>query len=92
MKIPKIAETLVQASNQKDVEKFLSCFTENAVYADVGENETVEGKKAIGQNFKDMKYEVYTEPTHIDVAPDTITMTVKATGNFKGSPLNLNTK
>ncbi len=88
MKIPKIAENLIQASNEKDVEKYLSCFTENAVYEDVGENETVVGKKAIEKNFKEMKYEVHTEPTHIEETPSKITMKVKATGNFKGSPLS----
>lgn len=88
LKLLKIAETLIQASNEKDVAKYLSCFTENAVYADIGENETVVGKKAIGHNFTEMKYEVHAEPTHIEETPEKITMKVKATGNFEGSPLN----
>lgn len=88
MKLPKIAETLVQATNEKDVKKYLSCFTESAVYEDAGENETAVGKKAIEENFKEMKYEVYAEPTHVEETPDKITMRVRATGNFKGSPLN----
>jgi hypothetical protein len=87
-KLPKIAETLVQASNTRDVEMYLSCFTENAIYADVGENEKVVGKKAIEQNFKDMKYEVHSEPTHVEETSEKIIMFVKASGNFKGSPLN----
>lgn len=45
-------------------------------------------KKAIEENFKSWKFEVHTEPTHVEEAPDKITMRVKATGNFKGSPLN----
>ena len=88
LKLPKIAETLVQATNEKDVKKYLSCFAEDAVYADVGENETMVGIKAIEENFRGMKYELHTEPTHIEQTPDGITMKVKATGNFKGSPLN----
>ncbi|EMY70020.1 nuclear transport factor 2 family protein [Leptospira sp. 201903074] len=88
MKIPKIAETLIQASNERDVEMYLSCFTQNAIYADIGEKETVVGKKAIEKNFREMKYEVHTEPTHIEETSDKITMKVKATGNFKGSPLH----
>lgn len=88
MKLPKIAENLVQASNERDLEKYLSCFTENAVYSDVGENEVALGKKAIEKNFKEMRYEVYTEPLHIEETPTMITLKVKATGNFKGSPLN----
>ena len=88
MKLPKIAETLVQASNEKNVANYLSCFTDDAVYNDVGENQKVVGKKAIEQNFKHMKYEVHSEPTHIEEKPNQITMTVKASGNFKGSPLN----
>lgn len=88
IKLPKIAEALVQASNEKNIEKYLSCFTETATYADVGENETVVGKKAIEKNFRDMPYKVHAEPTHIEETPNKITMLVKATGNFKGSPLN----
>ena len=88
IKLPKIAENLVQASNDKDVAKYLSCFTESAVYADNGENETMVGKKEIEKNFKEMKYEVFAEPTYIEETPGKITMRVKATGNFKGSPLN----
>lgn len=88
LKLPKIAETLVQATNEKDVKKYLSCFAEHAVYSDVGENETMVGKKAIEKNFNEMKYEIHTEPTHIKETPETITMKVRATGNFKGSPLN----
>lgn len=88
VKLPKIAETLVQATNEKDVEKYLSCFAENAVYTDSGENETVAGKKAIEKNFREMKYELHTQPTHVEETADKITMMVKATGNFQGSPLN----
>lgn len=88
IKLPKIAETLLQATNDKDVKKYLSCFTEDAIYADVGENEAVAGKKAIEQNFREMKYEVYSEAFHVEEAPGKITMRVKATGNFQGSPLN----
>lgn len=51
-------------------------------------SDTMVGKKSIKQNFKDMKYEVHAEPTHIEETPDKITMQVTATGNFKGSPLN----
>lgn len=88
MKLPKIAETLVQATNEKDVEKYLSCFTADAIYVDVGEGEPMIGKKAIEENFRGWKFEVRTEPTYVEEVPDKITMRVKATGNFKGSPLN----
>ena len=88
LKLPKIAETLVQATNDKDVKMYLSCFADNAVYLDSGENETMVGKKAIEENFKGMKYELHTEPTHVEETADRITMKVKASGNFKGSPLN----
>lgn len=88
LKLPKIAETLLQATNEKDVTKYMSCFAENAVYEDVGENEKVVGRKAIEENFKAMKYEIHSVPTQIEETPDRITMRVKTTGNFKGSPLN----
>lgn len=88
MKVPKIAETLIQATNEKDVKKYLSCFAEDAVYADLGENETVVGKKAIEKNFVEMKYETHSEPFQVEEAPNKITMKVKTTGNFEGSPLN----
>ncbi len=88
VKLPKIAETLIQASNEKDVGKYLSCFSESAVYTDAGENETVAGKEAIEHNFREMKYDVHAEPFQVEENADTITVKVKASGNFQGSPLN----
>ena len=88
LKLPKIAEQLIQATNEKDVQKYISCFADNAVYEDVGENEKVVGKNAIEQNFKEMTYEMQSEPTHVEEGPERITVRVKTTGNFKGSPLN----
>lgn len=88
LKLPKIAEDLIQATNERDVKKYMSCFAENAVYEDVGEDEKVVGKKAIEENFRAMKYEIHSVPTHIEETPGRITMRVKATGNFEGSPLN----
>lgn len=87
MKLPQIAETLIEASNEKNVQKYISCFTETAIYADVGENETVVGKKSIEKNFNEMKYKVHSEPTYIEESFGKITIRVKSTGNFKGSPL-----
>ena len=43
---------------------------------------------AIEHKFKELKYEVHTVPTYIEETTDKITMKVKATGDFKGSPLN----
>ena len=88
LKLPKIAETLLQATNEKDVNKYMSCFAEGAIYSDVGESETVVGKSAIEKNFREMKYEIHSVPIDIEETPEKITMKVITSGNFEGSPLN----
>jgi hypothetical protein len=76
LKLPKIAEALVQASNDQNLEE----------YGDVGK--AVKGKKAIADWFTNKDYEYRMEPLEVEEAADKITVKTKVTGTFKGSPLN----
>jgi hypothetical protein len=86
LKLPKIAEALVQASNDQNLEEYLACFSEDASIGDVGK--AVKGKKAIADWFTNKDYEYRMEPLEVEEAADKITVKTKVTGTFKGSPLN----
>lgn len=86
LKLPQVAEALIKASNEQNLERYLACFSENASIGDVGE--AVKGKKAIADWFTNKDYEYQMEPIEAEEAPDKITVKTKVTGTFKGSPLN----
>lgn len=89
LKLPQLIETLVQATNESDVKKYLSCFSKSATILDEGE--TLIGHEAIGQWFTKVrkKYSFQTEPISIEETADKIVMIAKVEGSFPGSPVNL---
>ncbi|RYZ83197.1 MAG: nuclear transport factor 2 family protein [Proteobacteria bacterium] len=86
LKIPKIAEAMVTASNEHNLERYLDCFLENASIGDVGD--AIRGKKAIADWFENKDYEYQMEPIQVDASTDEITLKANVTGTFKGSPMN----
>ncbi len=86
LKVPRIAEAMVKASNEQDLKSYLACFSENASIGDVGE--AVTGKKAIADWFKNKDYEYRMEPIAVEESEEKITLNARVTGTFKGSPMN----
>ncbi len=87
-KFPKLIETYVQASNEKDADAYVSCFTDSATIEDDGDS--VKGHHAIGEWFNEVqeKYNSTTEPLSVKESSDELIMTAKVSGSFPGSPLN----
>lgn len=86
-KLSKLIETYVQASNEKNVKAYVSCFTKTATVSDDGE--TLSGHDAIGEWFaeNEKKYNSTTEPLSVKETADQIIMRAKVSGTFEGSPV-----
>ncbi len=91
-KLPKLLEKYVQASNENNVKKFVSCFASSASVHDEGELRT--GIDQISSWFVKTrrKYKFKTEPLHFEDHKDSAVLTARVTGDFPGSPINLSYK
>lgn len=89
MKIPKLIETYIHASNNSDLESFLSCFSNTSTVLDEGE--VLTGHKAIAKWFTKTrsKYQFKAEPVQIKEKDKEILLACKVSGNFPGSPVVL---
>lgn len=89
-KIPKIIEAYIKASNNSDIEAFISCFSNTATVLDEGE--TLSGHEAIKKWFAKTrsKYQFKAEPIEIEEKEQNISLACNVYGNFPGSPLILN--
>ena len=90
--IPEIIETYFRASNANHVEKLVSCFLTDAVVID--ENETHRGAAAIkawSVNVR-KKYEFKTEVLRVVEKAGAVVATVKLSGTFPGSPVDVDFK
>ena len=90
--IADVIETYFRASNADDIDKLVSCFSADAVVTD--ENETHRGAAAIrawSVNVR-KKYEFKADVLRATQQPGTIVVTAKLSGNFPGSPVDLDFK
>lgn len=89
IQLPKILEKYIEASNEKDVKKFVSCFASSAIVHDEGELRT--GIDQISEWFLKTrsKYNFTTEALQCEESKDGVVLTAKVTGTFPGSPINL---
>lgn len=89
IKMPKIIESYIQASNDNNRDNFIQCFSSSATVLDEGE--TLVGHEAIGKWFTSTrtKYKFKCEPLAIDERGDDFLLTAKVSGNFPGSPVTL---
>ncbi|HEX2260182.1 MAG TPA: nuclear transport factor 2 family protein [Candidatus Binatia bacterium] len=89
MKLPRIIDEYIKASNAHDVKSILSCFSDDAVVHDEGE--TLQGKKAIeGWIAKTIdKYKFQFKPLSIKEDTGDVVVTVELSGTFDGSPVTL---
>src|SRR5438034_5653898 len=89
IKLPRIIEKYVDASNKHDVQSILSCFSDDAVVRD--EKEEHRGKKAIEdwivKTIK--KYKFQFKPLSVKDQDSEMVVAVEVSGTFDGSPVTL---
>ena len=87
--LPKPIALYIEAENSGDVSLFDQCFAENAVVSD--ENETHEGLASIKEWKAETKrkYQHTVDPLSVSGEGDRFIVTNKLTGNFPGSPIEL---
>jgi hypothetical protein len=89
LKLPKILETYIQASNDSDLQNFISCFSETATVYDEGE--TRRGHSEIKKWFNKTRsqYQFKSEPLEFEESGEHIVLKAKVSGTFPGSPVTL---
>ena len=89
VKLPRIVNDYINASNAHDVKSILSCFSDEAVVHDEGE--TLHGKKAIERWIAKTidKYKFQFKPLSIKEDKANVVVTVEVSGTFDGSPITL---
>jgi len=89
IKLPRIINDYVNASNAHDAKSILACFSDDAVVHD--ERETLHGKKAIeGWIAKTIeKYKFQFKPLSIKDDDSEVVVAVEVSGTFDGSPVTL---
>ena len=90
--IPAVIESYFQASNANNIDALVACFSPDATVVD--ENQTHRGTaeiKAWAVNVR-RKYEFKTEILKASETSGGAIVTAKVSGNFPGSPVDLNFK
>lgn len=89
MNLPSIITTYFQASNTFDNRLLFTCFTEDALLFDEGK--TYQGPNAIEKHIVEASNKLYVQTKILSFANQDKQIVVTATisGNFDGSPLNL---
>ena len=89
IKLPEIIEKYVDASNRHDVKSILSCFSDDAVVQDEGEE--LHGKKDIESWIVKTieKYRFHFKPLSVKNDGQEIVVAVEVSGTFDGSPVTL---
>jgi len=87
--IPTVIESYFAASNADDIYALVACFTTDASVAD--ENQTHRGTTEIKAWAQDVrrKFQFKTEPLRASERADGVVVSAKLSGNFPGSPVNL---
>ena len=89
MKIHPTIATFVKAKNDRDTTAVVTCFADDAVVHDEGQE--MRGLVAIKEwsekSFR--KYQYTIEPTNLREEGDKTVLTATLTGNFPGSPVSL---
>jgi ketosteroid isomerase-like protein len=89
IKLPRIINDYVNASNAHHVKSILACFSDDAVVHD--EAETLHGKKAIEGWIVNTieKYKFQFRPLKIKGNDPEVVVAVEVSGTFDGSPVTL---
>jgi ketosteroid isomerase-like protein len=87
--LPNPVATYLAAEKAKDLDMLARCFAEDALVHDEGRD--YRGLDAI-RSWKqeaDRKYQYVMEPLDVSVNDDTVKLRARLTGNFPGSPVDL---
>ena len=89
IKLPRIIEEYVDASNQHDIKAILSCFSDDSLVRDEGKE--FHGKKGIeGWIVKTIeKYKFQFKPLTVKDDNGEVVVAVEVSGTFDGSPVTL---
>lgn len=89
LQLPDVVETYFQISNGGDASRLVACFSAEATVID--ENKTHQGIVAI-QAWQQQTRQAFTfqiEPQEAILSGDKLTVTTRVTGDFSGSPVEL---
>src|SRR6266478_3337038 len=89
IRLPRIIEKYVHASNKHELKSILSCFSDDAVVHDEGE--TLHGKNAIESWIAKTieKYKFQFKPLSVKSDDRDFVVAVEVSGTFDGSPVTL---
>jgi SnoaL-like domain len=92
MKIPSIIAAFVKAQNDRDSSAVVSCFADEAVVHDEGQERRglVAIKEWSDKGFQKFQYSI--EPKGLTEENEKTILTATVTGNFPGSPVSLDFK
>ena len=90
LNLPPVVVEYLSAERARDADRLSLCFAENGVVHDEGRDRR--GRDGIRQwkEEVDAKYRYDAEPVAASVADDTVTLRTRLTGNFPGSPIEVN--
>ena len=88
-KIPVVVAELISAQNQHDTESFLQCFSENAIVYDEGKTHVGKDEIREWNESTNAKYNISLELLETNVEGEEITLSVRVSGTFEGSPIEL---
>ena len=87
--MPPIVARFVDASNARDLDRFVTCFAADAVVEDEGRTHTgIDEVRGWKQETEDL-YTYTIEPTELDQRNGQTILTATLVGNFPGSPVDL---
>ena len=90
LNLPPVVVEYLDAERAKDAARLSLCFAEDGVVHDEGRDRR--GRDAI-QQWKeevDAKYDYVSEPLAASAQDDTVTVRIRLTGDFPGSPIEVN--
>jgi hypothetical protein len=90
LNVPPVVAEYLSAERAKDASRLSLCFAENGVVHDEGQDRC--GREAIQQWKEDVdaKYRYVSTPLAASVDKDTVIVRARLTGEFPGSPLEVN--
>ena len=88
--LPPVVVEFLSAERAKDAARLSLCFAENGVVYDEGRDRR--GRDGVRQwkEEVDAKYRYDSEPLAVSVQEDTVTLRTRLTGDFPGSPIEVN--
>ena len=90
MDLPPVVVEYLSAERARDASRLSLCFAENGVVHDEGRDHRGRDGIRKWKEEVDAKYRYDAEPVAASVQDDIVTLRTRLTGNFPGSPLQVN--